>query len=585
MSSTPRGRPPRDAAPPTDEQLVAWFEAGELLDRIARYFDLADYDQFRAAGRRAGALAGNQKLDLLSLIENGAVSAVERHGFFNVQHFFNEAIPSMEETVPRMLAAVDALVKLGGEDMMANQPNAALRDWLRKDLARAEAVLTAIDDGDSQAKAQLVFALEAIGDPARARSVLERDDPLLKASALSALGRLPDPDGASRRASLTAITAALGDGSNEMLCANAVGAILAVASQEPASDADDVLAALAPALVHRSDGALYQTAQALWSHKAALQPKITSVLLEALLDLNPTHKGTTDLLDLGLKALIDAGQDVAALQFLADLLIKERGQLKARAFDSVWHDIVSGPPDRLSRWIVTWLLAGEAALGFAVSEVLSHLERDEAGLSVDRAQLPASAVELGYLARKAVGWFMLQPHLAASLLIAILGVCDQPTAQGVAGLLVHPLLRNYPSMREMLEVVPAQDPARPWIDAALQESGRYLEALRAIADIPELTPSEHNRRIQHLHHSDQMQAAHKAARAQSVFFNLVHHSTLLYGNRSLTFVEDLDGGPRRPMEMALGKHEVMMTLPRLEIVDPIGLKLLMVQLRGERRPQ
>ena len=68
MPSTPRGRPTRDAAPPTDEQLVAWFEAGELLDHIVRYFDLADYTQFRAIGRRAGAMAGNQKLDLLSLI-------------------------------------------------------------------------------------------------------------------------------------------------------------------------------------------------------------------------------------------------------------------------------------------------------------------------------------------------------------------------------------------------------------------------------------------------------------------------------------------------------------------------------------
>ena len=62
MPSTPRGRRSRDAAPPTDEQLIAWFETGELLDRITRYFDLADYNQFRAVGRQAGALAGNSRL-------------------------------------------------------------------------------------------------------------------------------------------------------------------------------------------------------------------------------------------------------------------------------------------------------------------------------------------------------------------------------------------------------------------------------------------------------------------------------------------------------------------------------------------
>ena len=82
-----------------------------------------------------------------------------------------------------------------------------------------------------------------------------------------------------------------------------------------------------------------------------------------------------------------------------------------------------------------------------------------------------------------------------------------------------------------------------------------------------------------------MQAAHKAARAQSVFFNLVHHSTMLYGIRSLIYVEDLDGGPRRPMEMELGTHSVTMTLPRLDMLDPIGLQLMLVRFRGEARPQ
>jgi hypothetical protein len=585
MPSTPRGRPTRDAAPPTDEQLVAWFEAGELLDHIVRYFDLADYTQFRAIGRRAGAMAGNQKLDLLSLIENGDVGAVGGHGFFNVQQFFNEAIPSLDIPVPRMLAAVDTLVRLGGGDLAANQPNAALREWLRKDLARAEAVIVAADADDNQAKAQLVFALEAIGDPDRVRRFLEREDPLLKASALSALARMADPDLESRTASVVAIGNALGTGENDMLCANGVEALMSVASPEPAVPNEVVLAALMPALSGRGDSTLNRTAHVLWAHKAAQRPDIATVLLQALLELNPEHKGTTNELDLGLKAVIDAGQDAAALQFLADLLVKNQGTLKAAAFNSVWDAILSGRSENLSAWIVDWLLAGKPALGFALTEVLRRQERDEVTLEVDRPGLPATAPELGYLARKAVGWFMMQPRLATGLLVAILGVCDQATARNVAGLLAHPILRNYPEMREALSQLPKDDPAKPWVDAALAENERYLNALKAMPDIPELTPADQHRRIQHLHHVDQMQAAHKAARAQSVFFNLVHHSTMLYGIRSLIYVEDLDGGPRRPMEMELGTHSVTMTLPRLDMLDPIGLQLMLVRFRGEARPQ
>ena len=453
MPTMPHGRPSHDAAPPTDEQLIAWFKAGELLDRITRYFDLADYDQFLAVGHQAGALAGNQKLDLLSLIENGAVGAVERHGFFNVQHFLNEAIPNMREPVPRMLAAVDMLVKLGGNDLAANQPNGALREWLRRDLARAEVVIAAASADDDHAKAQLVFALEAVGEPGRVRPFLDWDDPLIRASALSALARMPDPDLQSRTASIQAIGTALGDGTNDMLCANAIEAVFAITSQEPAVETDVVVATLSVALATRGDGTLNRSARVLWAHKAAARPKLASMLFHALLELNPQHKGTTNELDLGLKVLINAGQGKTALRFLADLLIRHRGELNAGAFNSVWGTILSGPPDRVSAWIISWLLSDKAALGFALVDVLKHKERDQVSLAIDRPQLPTTAADLGYLARKAVGWFMLQPHLATKVIVAILGVCDAPTAQVVAGLLAYPMLRNYPEMRETLEAL------------------------------------------------------------------------------------------------------------------------------------
>jgi hypothetical protein len=63
-------------AAPTDGQRVAWFKAGELLERIVRNFDLAASNPFRDVARRAAAIAGNQKLDLLSFCENGYGGAV-----------------------------------------------------------------------------------------------------------------------------------------------------------------------------------------------------------------------------------------------------------------------------------------------------------------------------------------------------------------------------------------------------------------------------------------------------------------------------------------------------------------------------
>jgi len=317
MPPTPRGRPPRDTAPPTDEQLIAWFDSGELLDRIGRHFDLADSELFRAAARQAGALTTAGRIDLLSLIESGAVAAVERHAFFTVVQFYVQAIPTLDEPVFRMLAAVDTLVKLGGADGAANWPNDALVEWLRSDPSRADAIISGAGAGDAVVDAHLTFALQVVGDPARARGFIASVEPMLKASAFTALSRMPDADAASRATSIETIGSALAEGADERLSANGLAAILAIASQEPFADGDLVLAALAAPLAARGGGTLFGAAAALWTDKAAARPEIAPVLLEALLDLNPEHKGTTDTLDLGLKKLLDNGHNESVLQFLA----------------------------------------------------------------------------------------------------------------------------------------------------------------------------------------------------------------------------------------------------------------------------
>jgi hypothetical protein len=78
-----------------------------------------------------------------------------------------------------------------------------------------------------------------------------------------------------------------------------------------------------------------------------------------------------------------------------------------------------------------------------------------------------------------------------------------------------------------------------------------------------------------------MAAAHKEAQKQSVLLNLIKRSVILYGNRSLSFVSAGDD-TLRPMEMDLKPFEVSFEMPRMEIVDPIGLDLQLLILRNER---
>jgi hypothetical protein len=570
---------------PTNDQLVAWFHSGELLDQIANGFGLTGFENIREIAHRSAELAVAGQIDLLAIIESPAFEAQQSRTFFTVQAFFIEVLPNLDEPLPRMLAAVEALVKRGGTDMFASQPNAALRAWLQKNPARAEELLALAGAGETSAGANSTFALEALADPARAREFLQKADTVLRASGITALGRISDCNSSSRLESVRALGEALGDGTDEMVCANVVGAVLAIASQDDDAPADEVVVTLSTALKLRSEGALNRAAHGLWAQKAATQPKLLPVLLEALEDLNPGNKDTIKELEHGLKAAVDTGLTAETIGFLTILLVKHKGRLEAREFDYAWTAILAAPPRLLTWWIVSWLGSGETALGAAVSEVLPNLQRQERRLVLDRTSFPTAAVEQGYLARKAVGWFLLQPDFAVAVLIAVLGLCDQKTARNVTELLIYPILRNYPEVRETLAAVPADDPARPWVDAALQENERYLDALKTMPDIFELRPSEHHRRIHHLHQADTMRSAHKAAVAQSAFMQLVHHSTQLYGVRSLSYVEDFSGGARQPMEMELGKHEVSMMLPRLGMLDPVGMQLMFFHLRSEARPE
>lgn len=578
---TQQSRPPAIASP-TDAQLTAWFQKGELLGQIANSFGLRDFAEFQAIACRCAALSTAGHIDLLALIESDALDA-HQNDFFTIQGFFVQALPDLAEPLPRMLAVVETLVKQGGSDMCANQPNAALRSWLQKDRTRAETLIAAAIAGDQAAKTNLTFALEALAEPVRAREILQIADPHLRAGAMTALSRIPDADSKSRLVSIRSLGEALGDGTDDMLCANVVGSVLAIASQDDAVHADEVSETLRIALTARGEGALNRAAFVLWVHRVARHPELLPVLLEALQSLNPAHKGTIKELDYGLRATIEDGLALEALDFLAAVLVRNKDRLEAREFDSVWPAILAAPPKLLSHWMVNWLSSGENVLGKAVFEALAKFKY-AGNLVLDRAVFPTSAVELEYLARKATGWLMPLPVHAGTVLVAILGLCDGETAAGVVGLLVNPLLRNSPELREPLAATPPDDPARSWINAALEENERYLAALREMPDIPELRPPENHRHLNRLRLSAAIQTATKAAEEQSVLMNLVHRSTLLHGARSLSYIQDV-GGEWQPIEAALGHHEFSMALPRLEALDPVGLQYMLIRLRTAERPK
>jgi hypothetical protein len=496
-------------------------------------------------------------------------------------HFFCRILPDLEATPARMMACVGALVTRGDNDMMANQPNAAFRAWCAKDPRRAREVIAAARGGEDLASRHLTFALEATNAITEARQIALAYDDARRLSATTALGRMEDDDPASRTETLVAFGALLDSGCDDNLRANmllATAAILARSRDVPSPEA----VALVRRLVEDAgEFTVHQAAYVLWAYPQALQPDIIACLLEALARLDPANKRTLDELDRGLKSLLDLGHDEAAITYVTQLLSRQDDGVKLGELDTFTSTLLSGPPERISRVVVQWLLLGSPRLCDGLANAIGGPGTDDPPLDLRAEDLAISPFAQMFICRKAVGWFFLKPTTAASVVVSVLRICDEEMAPEVQKLLVETLLLNYGGVRDYLEGLAPDDAAKGRVVQALEENEAYLAALRAIPPNKELQPSEHHRRVERLRMMDQMRDVHKQAQSRSVLLSLMKHSVLLYGNRSLSFVKDGENA-LRPMEMDLKPFEVSFEMPRMEIVDPVGLDYVLRVFRTER---
>lgn len=566
---------------PTSKDLAALFGQGQLAGEMVNSFGLKDQAEIQEVQRRCAALHNTGTLDLLLLVEIGVLQGLNGTDFFLATDFFCRILPELETTAVRMMACVDALVTRGGDDLAANQPNAAFRTWCTRDPRRGREVIASARDGDDRACRFLTFALEAINAFAESRQIALSYDDGRRCSAITALGRMEDDDPASCAETLYTFSTLLDSGADDSLRANLLTATIAILARSK-----DVALTGVDVLVERlvegaGDFTVHQAAHALWVYRKTLQPNIVASLLEALAHLNPANKGTVNELDLGLNSLLTQGHDEAVIAYVTNLLSRAEDGIELHELDSFTRTMVSGPPERLSRVVVQWLLLGKKRLCDGLADALQGRDLEGPALDLRAEDLTISSSAQIFLCRKAIGWFFMKPITAASVLVSVLRVCDNETALELQKLLLETLLLNYSCVQDYLEGLSPDDAAKVRVDQSLAEHKAYMTTLRRIPPLKELEPSEHNRRIERLRMSDQMRDAHKKVQSQSVLLNLFKHSVLLYGNRSLTFVKE-GKDSFRAVEMDLNPYGVSFEMPRMEIIDPVGLDYTLRVFRTER---
>lgn len=568
-------------APPVlaAEDLIEANRAGTLIKLIFGRYNFANDDQLKICAE----VHNSGRLNLLSLTQGQEFREIDGHSLFVGQNFYCEIIPELSASTSEMMRCVDALVLKAGADMAANLPNAAFRKWCEVDLDRASEVIELAKGGDELACKSLSFALNAGNLIEEARGFVENYTDERRLAAITALGRMNYENDTEARRILATLFHSLENNPDEILNGSALLGALEIASKTNGIKSCDLIQLIDLVCLRSGPQVNHACARALWLYPKFLDDAAVAALLNALLSVDPAHKGTIHELDNALRALFETTHTDRVSTFLARLLVSADGALKLSNFPSFGAKLVENLDERFQRIFLSWMLIGEHILCEGLAALFRGETRSKEPLTLPIAELNISADEQVFLCKKSVGYLFLQPVIAASVLVSVLRVCTNSVASQVVRLLFDPLLRNYSGkIRDYLESIKEGDPAYSRTQEALRHGDQYLDGLKSVGDIKELHPSERQRQIQRIRSVDEMRKVRKDAMKQSIFASLVKRSVILYGKRSITYVEGPDG-QRSPMEMELKPHSVSFELPRMQVVDPVGLDFVLFMLRAERR--
>lgn len=573
-------------------EIVAHARADTLLDAI---FNQYGRHWFKDDDPTIAALAEQHNqgaIDLLAIVTPQSIEPYKGSTFFNGQHVYRALISQLDASAADLLTVVQTLLDGAGQDMAAGLPVEEFAKWCSLDPARPVELLALVDADFPNADRFLTIAIKNGVNVDRghfldrAYGFLTAGSETQKQAAINALGQVPPLDYADWARWLDAFTALVAGTESDSTSSTMLTAIARRLPDAPEKYRDlltDLGIAIAQTL---GDHVLDTVARTVAFDLDHIPDRLLEALLDTLKHVKATNLGTIETLDFALMKLVEQGQNERARVLLDHLIRRPDDPIDAEKFDSFWYKLAEIGGDIMDDWIVTWLLDGDYALCHALDDNLFSPGSDERTLAIDFSRYSLSDPDHSYLARKAIGTFFLKARVMASILVSLLRTAPAEQSEQIVDLLVDPILLNYSSVAEgFLKDIAADhaDPAQPHVERALARLGAYLDGLKSIGRVPELHPSERERTIEWQRHADSMSEAHRQARRKSIFASIMSESVLLYGTGSVSWVPDPATEPRR-IETPLATISHSFEIPRVDIVDPMGLQLMLMSFRSEERP-
>lgn len=566
----------------TRDEIIRLFDSGHLLQTISersRSHLTSDLSKTEAL---CIELHNDGIIDVLSLANEDRLAVIETSSFFGAAHAICRLIPHLTSDATVLMQSVDRLIARAGNDLAANWPNGELLEWFVRHPEEAQTVVTSARQGEPLAIRHVTFALQALNVTDQARSMAKDFVDERRLAAITSLSRIEEVDKDGYQMSLALFSKLLEHSPDDALQAHILGAASWMFEK-----CDDAMRAAAADVIRRAATGgekmtRWSAARSLLHYGALVESEAFNPLIDLLSKTTAEELGTVQIIDGASKALFLAGKAEQTVKLVSILIDNSEGKLTLAKFSSFVSSLSTSGAE-LGRATLAWLLSGSDAL---CSGLLWHFQRSNelAGpvITVPPDALPKTDRDREFVARKAVGWLILKPVTAASILVSLLRVCGGRAADEIAGLLASMLLANYGSVQTYLVTLRDDPTVGARIAGMLAANKRYLDELQSVPDMPELRPSESHLRAQHERHALRARETSKATRKQSVFMSMIKQSRILHGAGTLSTVYGL-GGEKRYVNTPFRKIGYSVELPRLESIDPIGFDMALLAFRLERR--
>jgi hypothetical protein len=320
------------------DALVESFKRGDLLETVYASFRSDRTDQDDLALQLA-ALHNQGLIDVVAAFSGLKNTSTSGAAFFLTRDVFQKALPHVNAPVAPVMRCLLQLRQEAGQDMAAGWIIEGFVAFCAEESSRPRDALNEIE-ANPDMFADLLLASLVAGSRtdnqhylAEAIRLCEDRNIELRRRAVYSLGRLSSPQGALvPDSAFAALERAAAAESDDQILANVVWSSFGLLQRNKSSE-DRAVALIANAITKGGERTLHAASEVFGLHASEMTASLINVLLPHLKNVQPTHKGTLDVIDWGISHLLEKGDPEQALRLLEDLLLAHPGKLTLTVFD------------------------------------------------------------------------------------------------------------------------------------------------------------------------------------------------------------------------------------------------------------